>query len=260
MSGPAWADGIRAGDRVIIDGRPQVVLGASGTAIRFAGDDGAVEEAAVAELTGSGRLQLRPVGGRPGPQVGMAGLPPEVVERARWWEAHFIEVVGGTRPDVPAGTPPRPEYDVQRTSLRELEQAKAAELSTPGKPVSASTVKHRRQHWQAEGLPGLVDRRVTQRRSPAGRADPAVTGRWGRRLPRRPTIGQGRRRSSSGAPGRSWPSGARPARSRRGPPCSGCSPGCRRAATRPGPRSPAEAWRGGRSGCFRRLTRPRRAS
>ena len=56
------ADGIRAGDRVVIDGRPQVVLGASGTAIRFAGDDGAVEEAAVAELAGSGRMRLQPRG------------------------------------------------------------------------------------------------------------------------------------------------------------------------------------------------------
>ena len=69
---------------MIIDGRPQVVLGASGTAIRFAGDDGAVEEAAVAELAAGGRLQLRPVPGRPGPQVGLAGLPPETAERARW--------------------------------------------------------------------------------------------------------------------------------------------------------------------------------
>ena len=176
MTGSAWAEGIRAGDRVIIDGRPQVVLGASGTSVRFAGDDGVVEEAAVAELAGSGRLQLqRRTGGLQGPQVGLAGLPPELVERARWWEAHIIEVVDGTRPDASAGTPPRPEYDVERTSLREREQAKAAELSIPGRPVSASTVKHRRQRWQAEGLPGLVDRRVTQRRSPAGRADPAVT-------------------------------------------------------------------------------------
>jgi len=122
------------------------------------------------------RLQLRSAGARPGPQIGLAGLPPEVVERARWWEDHIIEVVDGTRPDMPAGTPPRPEYDVERTSLREREQAKAAELSASGRPVSASTVKHRRQRWQAEGLPGLVDRRVTQRRSPAGRADPAVAG------------------------------------------------------------------------------------
>jgi hypothetical protein len=176
MSGTGRAEGIRAGDRVIIDGRPHVVLGASGTAIRFADDGGAVEEAAVAELAGSGRLRLRPPAGLPAPQVGLAGLPPEAAGRARWWEAHIIEVVNGARPDAPAGTPPRPEYDVQRTSLRDRERAKAAELSLPGRPVSASTVRHRRQRWQAEGLPGLVDRRVTQRRSPAGRADPAVTG------------------------------------------------------------------------------------
>src|ERR1039458_9432900 len=158
MSGPAGAEGIRAGDRVVIDGRPQVVLGASGTGSRFAGDDGVVEEAAVAELAGSGRLrQPRPAGGRPGPQIGLAGLPPEMVGRARWWEDHIIEVVDGTRPDASAGTPPRPEYDVERTTLREREQAKAAELSAPGRP-------------------GLVDGRVTQRRSPAGRADPAVAG------------------------------------------------------------------------------------
>ena len=170
------ADPVRAGDRVIIDGRPRVVLGASGPLIRFAGDDGAVEEVAVAELVGSGRMRLQPrgPGGHPAAQTGLAGLPPEAVERARWWEAHIIEVVDGTPPDAPAGTPPRPAYDVERTSLAEREQAKAAELSAPGRPVAASTVKHRRQRWQAEGLPGLVDKRVQRRRTPAGRADPPV--------------------------------------------------------------------------------------
>jgi len=153
-----------------------VVLGASGPLIRFADDDGAVEEAAVAELVGSGRMRLQPrgPGGRPAAQTGLAGLPPEAVERARWWEAHIIEVVDGTPLDAPAGTPPRSAYDVERTSLAEREQAKAAELSAPGWPVAASTVKHRRQRWQAEGLPRLVDKRVMRRRSPAGRADPAV--------------------------------------------------------------------------------------
>lgn len=176
MTGQAGAEGIRAGDRVIVDGRTRVVLGASGALIRFADDDGAVEAAPVAELAGSGRLRLQPRGtGGPGDaRTGLAGLPPEAVEQARWWEAHIIEVVDGTRPDAPAGTPPRPAYDVERTSLREREQAKAAELSTPDRPVAASTVKHRRQRWQAEGLAGLVDRRVTRRRSPAGRADPVV--------------------------------------------------------------------------------------
>jgi hypothetical protein len=171
------ADPVRAGDRVTIDERPRVVLGASGPLIRFTDDDGAVEEAAVADLVGSGRMRLQPrgPGGHPAAQTGLAGLPPEAVERARWWEAHIIEVVDGTPPDAPAGTPPRPAYDVERTSLAEREQAKAAELSAaPDRPVAASTVKHRRQRWQAEGLPGLVDKRVQRRRSPAGRADPAV--------------------------------------------------------------------------------------
>ena len=36
------ADPIRAGDRVTIDGRARVVLGASGPLIRFTDDDGAV--------------------------------------------------------------------------------------------------------------------------------------------------------------------------------------------------------------------------
>jgi transposase InsO family protein len=143
-----------------------------------------VEEAALAELAGSGRLRLQPrgTGGQPGAGAGLAGLPPEAAGRARWWEAHIIEVVDGTCPDAPAGTPPRPAYDVERTSLRQREQAKAAELSTPGRPVAASTVKHRRQRWQAEGLPGLVDRRVTRRRSPAGRADPVVAEAMGQAI------------------------------------------------------------------------------
>jgi putative transposase len=185
MTGRAAGPGmIRAGDRVVIDGRPRVVLGASGTLIRFAGDEGTVEEATAAELAGCGRLRLsaRGTDGHLGAQVGLAGLPPEAAEQARWWEAHIIEVVDGTRTDAPAGAPPRPAYDVGCTTLRQREQAKAAELSTPERPVAASTVKHRRQRWQAEGLPGLVDRRVTRRRSPAGRADPVVAEAMGQAI------------------------------------------------------------------------------
>src|SRR5260370_35346422 len=102
----AGADPIRAGDRVVIDGRPRVVLGASGPLIRFTDDDGAVEEAAVAELVGSGRMRLQPRGpGRhPAAPTGLAGLPPEAVERARGWEAHIIGGVAGRPPDAPSGT------------------------------------------------------------------------------------------------------------------------------------------------------------
>jgi hypothetical protein len=55
-------------------------------------------------------------------------------------------------------------------------------LSSRGRPVAASTVKHRRQRWQAEGLPGLVDKRVQRRRSTAGRADPAVAEAMGQAI------------------------------------------------------------------------------
>src|SRR5580692_8749189 len=83
-------------------------------------------------MTGSWRrrrLAPRVTGGHQGAGTGLAGLPPEAAERARWWEAHIIEVVDGIRPDAPAGTSPRPAYDVERTSLRQRELAKAAELS-----------------------------------------------------------------------------------------------------------------------------------
>ncbi|WP_420497794.1 Mu transposase C-terminal domain-containing protein [Parafrankia soli] len=104
----------------------------------------------------------------------MEGLPAAAVEAASWWESHIAEVVYGLRPDAPAGSRPRPQYDPERTSLTEREKTKAAELSAAGRPVPASTVKHRRQRWEAHGLAGLVDRRVARRMRPAGRADDRV--------------------------------------------------------------------------------------
>ena len=120
---------IRAGDRVLVDGVPRVVLGASGAVIRFAGDDGTVEEAPVAGLVGSGRLRLPPRGanGEPGGRTGLAGLPPDAAERARWWEAHIIEVVDGTRPDAPAGCP-------AAAGIRRPSAPACASASTPRRP------------------------------------------------------------------------------------------------------------------------------
>ena len=122
----------------------------------------------------------------PRPETGLEGLPAAVVGEASWWEAHITEVVYGLRPDAPAGTRPRPQYDPERTSLTDREKAKAAELSAAGRLVPASTVKHRRQRWEAYGLPGLADRRLARRKRPAGGP---MTGSWprcGRRSARRP--------------------------------------------------------------------------
>ena len=142
----------------------------AGTRVRLADEAGTVSTATIAELVADPRFEFPaaapPRGTRPG--IGLEGLPAAAVEEASWWEAHIAEVVYGLRPDAPAGTRPRPEYDPERTSLTERERAKAAELSAAGRPVPASTVKHRRQRWEAHGLAGLVDRRAARRMRPAG--------------------------------------------------------------------------------------------
>jgi len=167
---------VGVGDRILVGGTPNVVVSVSGTRVRLADDEGAVRTVTAAELATDPRLEIAAaVSSRgPRPEIGLEGLPAAAVEEASWWEAHIAEVVYGLRPDAPAGTRPRPQYDPERTSLTEREKAKAAELSAAGRPVPASTVKHRRQRWEAHGLPGLVDRRLSRRMRPAGRADERV--------------------------------------------------------------------------------------
>ena len=168
--------GVGAGDRVLAGGIPNVVVSVSGTHVRLADDAGTVQTVTAADLADSTRFSVgspeSPRGLRP--ETGLEGMPAAAVEEASWWEAHIAEVVYGLRPDAPAGTRPRPQYDPERTSLTEREKAKAAELSAAGKTVPASTVKHRRQRWEAYGLPGLADRRLSRRRRPAGRTDERV--------------------------------------------------------------------------------------
>ena len=168
--------GVGVGDRIVAEGVPSVVVSVSGTWVRLADDEGRVQTVTAADLADGTRFgipsRVSPRG--PRPETGLEGLPAAAVEEASWWEAHIAEVVYGLRPDAPAGTRPRPQYDPERTSLTGREKAKAAELSAAGKKVPASTVKHRRQRWEAYGLPGLADRRLSRRKRPAGRAGDQV--------------------------------------------------------------------------------------
>jgi len=168
--------GVGVGDRVLAGGVPNVVVAVSGTHARLADDAGTVQTVTAADLADSARFSAgspEPARG-PRPDTGLEGMPAAAVEEASWWEAHIAEVVYGLRPDAPAGTRPRPQYDPERTSLTEREKAKAAELSSEERTVPASTVKHRRQRWEAYGLPGLADRRLSRRKRPAGRTDDRV--------------------------------------------------------------------------------------
>jgi hypothetical protein len=167
---------VGVGDRVRVDGVANVVISVTGTRVRLADEAGAVRTVTVTELACDPRFEVAaaaPSRG-PRPEIGLEGLPAAAVEESSWWEAHIAEVVYGLPPDAPAGTRPRPQYDPERTSLTEREKAKAAELSAAGRPVPASTVKHRRQRWEAHGLAGLVDLRVARRMRPAGRVDECV--------------------------------------------------------------------------------------
>lgn len=164
------------GDRIVAGGTPAVVVAVTGTGVRLADENGGVQAVTHAELADSTRFALPAAAAPPGPEpgIGLEALPAAAVEEASWWEEHLAEVVYGLRPGSPAGTRPRPEYDPELTSLTDREKAKAAELAAAGKPVPASTVKHRRQRWEAYGRAGLVDRRLTRRALPAGRADEQV--------------------------------------------------------------------------------------
>jgi transposase InsO family protein len=167
---------VGVGDRVLVGGTPNVVVSVSGTRVRLADDEGAVRTVTAAELAADPRFEAAAVVSSrgPRPEMGLEGLPAAAVEEASWWEGHIAEVVYGLRRDAPAGMRPRPQYDPERTSLTEREKAKAAELSAAGRPVPASTIKHRRQRWEAHGLPGLVDGRLVRRMRPTGRADERV--------------------------------------------------------------------------------------
>jgi transposase InsO family protein len=167
---------IGTGDRILVGDVPSVVISVTGSVIRLADEEGTVRTVTAAELAADPQFEIPaavPSRGRR-PEIGLEGLPAAAVEKASWWEEHIAEVVYGLPPDAPAGAWPRPQYDPERTSLTEREKAKAAELSAAGRTVPASTVKHRRQRWEAHGLAGLVDRRAARRMRPAGRADEQV--------------------------------------------------------------------------------------
>jgi hypothetical protein len=176
VSTPKQRRRIAVGDRVRVEGSDRIVIGVAGPRVRLADDAGAVLTATVTELQTDPRFELidtqMPV--VPRPEVGLEGLPAEAVEEASWWEAHVVEVVYGLPPDARVGARPKPQYDPERTSLTGREKAKADELAAAGHPVPVSTLKHRRQRWEARGLAGLVDHRVARRMSPTGRVDERV--------------------------------------------------------------------------------------
>jgi hypothetical protein len=167
---------LRLGDRVVFDGVEQTVAGLAGTSVRLVSVSGQPSVVLLSHLLASPGFEL--VGSSP--RTGLAGiglleeLPDEVLRRAKEWERHVIEVDTGRPPGADDRAPLREEYDPSKRTVRQRETAKAAELTAGGQPTSAETVKRMRRRYRAQGLWGLVDKRVLREVSPHGRADPRL--------------------------------------------------------------------------------------
>ncbi|MGH3120068.1 MAG: integrase [Trebonia sp.] len=167
---------LRIGDRLRFRGAEHTVIGLAGTMVRLADPGGALIEVTSAELVTAGdfeRVGVPSPGPLP-PASPLDGLPEAVVAEALWWERHIVEVLRGLPPDAQPGIVPRPEYDPELVSLTRREQAKAAELTAAGRPVTASAVKQRRRRYQVGGLAAMADHRAARRTPPHGRADQRV--------------------------------------------------------------------------------------
>jgi transposase InsO family protein len=153
---------------VCFNGGEHQVTGFAGTSVRLRSADGIEQVVLGTYLMASPGFAV--TGGTSLPEVEpfglLAGLPEPVLEAARDWERHVVEVETGLPPDAPPGTVPRPGFDPASTTVTQRDQAKAAELG-----VSVRTVRQRRARYAAQGLWGLVDQRATRTWEATGRVD-----------------------------------------------------------------------------------------
>ncbi|MEU0490776.1 Mu transposase C-terminal domain-containing protein [Nocardiopsis sp. NPDC006139] len=163
---------LRPGDRILFDDAEWTVT-AVGEAVRLVDGAGSSQVILLSYLLSSEGFEL--LSGAPTPMaprlepVGLLeALPTAVVEQARVWERHVLEVQTGL---LPGAQQPRAGFDPRSTTLEQREAAKAAELTAAGSHTSAVTVKRRRLRYRDQGLWGLVDHRHTRPSSPYGRVD-----------------------------------------------------------------------------------------
>jgi hypothetical protein len=157
---------------VVYGGVVHTVIGLAGTVVRLADAGGGVVALPLASLMADPSFELAGVRDRRvlPPLAELEALEPAVLERALWWERHLLEVLGGPA----AGKASLPAGDLSGVSLASRERAKAAQLASDGHAVTARTVKHMRQKYQAGGLLGLTDRRTAKRIPVTGRVDERV--------------------------------------------------------------------------------------
>ncbi|MFD8385820.1 hypothetical protein ACFV2X_46135 [Streptomyces sp. NPDC059679] len=163
---------LRVGDRIRFEGRTHQIVGLEGTALRLVSEEGDASVMAASYVMAAADFELLdrapdavPESALP-PFALVDALPPPVVEQARFWERHVVEVITGLPPDAEEGTAPRPEYDPAWRTLMEREAAKVAELAAGGQQLSQRTFLRMRQRYEAEGLWGAGGRPVPEASDP----------------------------------------------------------------------------------------------
>ncbi|MFI9810217.1 hypothetical protein ACIHEJ_39035 [Streptomyces sp. NPDC052301] len=96
--------------------------------------------------------------------------PAAAREKALAWQRHVREVEYGLPGGPGSEGTVREQYDPERHTLAEREQAKAQELTALGfSRVSRTTVQRMRLAYRKQGLWGLLDHHTTRASSPTGR-------------------------------------------------------------------------------------------
>jgi hypothetical protein len=167
---------LRIGDEVRLAGQLFVVDGLSDGQVRLLDVAGTATSMSLARLLTDPTFTLvcAPAAASLPPAGLLESLPEAMVEQARWWERHIVEVLTGLPAGAERGTAGRPEFDPQTRTLRQRELAKVVELTGQGEQVSFKTLQRLRRGYEREGLWALVDRRSARLSSPTGRADARV--------------------------------------------------------------------------------------
>lgn len=159
---------LRPGDWVSFAGGEHQVVAVAGTSVRLRSGDGLEQVVLGTHLMAAPGFAV--IDGALLPAIEpfglLDGLPPAVVEEARDWERHLVEVETGLSPNPPDGAEPHRGFDPAVTTLAERARAKAAELG-----VSLRTVQNRRARYRGHGLWGLVDQRAARDNTATGRVD-----------------------------------------------------------------------------------------
>lgn len=93
--------GLRVDDEIVVDDAGYTVAGLSGSHARLVDVTGVESSIALADLLRAPGFQLvrRSAAALP-PQGLLDSLPADVVEQARWWERHIVEVIMDIPPDA----------------------------------------------------------------------------------------------------------------------------------------------------------------